>query len=131
MQRALDEVHRVLRPGGAATVMVYNALSYRRWWNFPAVTLRQFLRDYGGVGSIRESSAGERAAYDAGSSGAAPETVFTSTRQLRRMCRRFSACDVAKENAEQERPFARLRRTALLPTVGPFLGLDLYVRLRK
>lgn len=131
MQRALDEVHRVLRPGGEAMVMVYNALSYRRWWHFPAATLRQFLHDYAGVGTTRDTSASERGAYDAGGRGAAPETMFTSTRQLRQMCRRFSACDVAKENAEQERPFARVRRTALLSTVGPILGLDLYARLKK
>ncbi|HET6893320.1 MAG TPA: class I SAM-dependent methyltransferase, partial [Pyrinomonadaceae bacterium] len=29
IQRALDEIHRVLQPGGWATVMIYNSYSYR------------------------------------------------------------------------------------------------------
>ena len=131
IQRAIDEVHRVLRPGGAALVMIYNALSYRRWWQFPRATAGQYLQDYWGLGAVRDASEAERAAYDTGSEGAAPETEFTSMRRLRQICRGFSECHVAKENAEQERPFSRVRRSALLPTVGRFLGLDLYARLKK
>ena len=132
LQRALDHVHRVLRPGGWALVMIYNAFSYRRWWTEPASTARTLWRDYFGAGSDAPASDAERGAYDSSSSGApAPCTVFTSSRRLRAMCGRFAAIDIHKENADQERPFSRLSRPALLTSIGPVIGLDLYATLRK
>lgn len=47
------------------------------------------------------------------------------------MCERFSAIDIQKENADQERPFSRFSRPSLLTSIGPILGLDLYATLRK
>ena len=132
LPRALAEVHRVLRPGGTALVMIYNALSYRRWWNAPGATWRTFRQDYFGSSVDHATSASERAAYDRDRSGAAaPATVFTSARRLRALCSHFSSVVIHKENAEQEPPFSRLRRTTLLPILGPALGLDLYATLRK
>jgi len=132
LQRALDEVHRVLRPGGWALVMIYNAFSYRRWWAEPVSTARTWWTDYLGVGTDARPSDVERGAYDRSSSGApAPCTVFTSSRRLRAMCERFSAIDIRKENADQEPPFLRFTRPALLTSIGPILGLDLYATLRK
>ena len=130
--RALDEVYRVLRPGGWALVMVYNAFSYRRWWTAPGATWHTWKHDYFGAAAEHVSSAAERGAYDRSSSGAsAPATVFTSPRQLRAMCAKFSAVDIRKENADREPPFSRFARPTLLPLVGPRLGLDLYASLRK
>ena len=132
LQRALNEVHRVLRPGGSAMVMIYNAFSYRRWWTQPASTAQTLWRDYLGVGSDTRASADERGAYDRSSSGAsAPSTVFTSSRRLRAMCVRFSEITIHKENADQERPFSRFSRPTLLTSIGPVAGLDLYASLRK
>jgi SAM-dependent methyltransferase len=132
LQRAIDEVHRVLRPGGTAMVMIYNAFSYRRWWTQPASTARTWWTDYLGVGSAARASADERGAYDRSSSGAsAPSTVFTSSRRLRAMCARFSEVSIHKENADRERPFSRFSRPALLTSIGPVAGLDLYASLRK
>ena len=51
LQRALDEVWRVLKPGGRAMVMVYYAYSYRRWIYVPGPTLTQFLADKFGIGA--------------------------------------------------------------------------------
>ena len=132
LQRAVDEVHRVLRAGGFALVMIYNGLSYRRWWKSPAATARMWFNDYLGRSAAMATSAAERGAYDRSSSGAsAPETVFTSRRRLRRICARFSNVSIRKENADQEPPFRRFSRNALLPTIGPRLGLDLYATLIK
>jgi SAM-dependent methyltransferase len=131
LQRALDEVHRLLRPGGVALVMVYNAFSYRRWLTAPGATWRVFLQDLG-WGTERMSSDDERAAYDRSSAGApAPATVFTSVRRLRRMCAAFTAVTIRKENAERELVFRFFDRLTLLPVVGPLMGLDLYATLRK
>lgn len=132
LQQALDEVYRVLRPGGSALVMVYNAFSYRRWWTAPAATWQTWKRDYLSSTDEQVSSAAERGAYDRSSSGAAaPSTVFTSTRRLRAMCAKFSEIDIHTENADREPPFSRFSRPALLPLVGTRVGLDLYASLRK
>lgn len=121
-QRCLDETLRVLRPGGAAHLMVYNRHSYQQWLRWP---LRALL---GG------SSGAQRAAYDASAAGdAAPETQFFSAAELRRMLGRFSSVHVTKENCEEMR-LRRWRlasRERLLPSLGRWAGLDLYVRAVK
>ena len=130
LPRALDEVYRVLRPGGVALVMVYNAFSYRRWFYSTGDTWRTFRHDYLGSGSEPATSERDRGFYDRSSSGtAAPATVFTSSRRLRRLCRKFSAVTIRKENVEWQYPY--LHRLTLLPIVGPVMGLDLYATLRK
>jgi SAM-dependent methyltransferase len=126
LQQAIHEVYRVLRPGGRALVMVYNALSYRRWLKWPAATWRQWRE-----GKLVASTKEQRAAYDSGTAGEAPETVFTSKSELTDMCIKFSRCDITKENAARERLFRFVPRPLLLPTVGPLLGLDLYATLIK
>ena len=132
LPRGLDEVHRVLRPGGSALVMVYNAFSYRRWWTAPGPTWQTFWKDYFGVGTDAAASDRERGAYDTSSSGAAaPSTVFTSAKRLRALCARFQDVTIHKENADQERPFLRVSRPTLLKSIGPIAGLDLYATLRK
>ena len=95
--RAIDETRRVLKPGGGATIMVYSAYSYRRWARWAAPALAYFLWDKFGLGEVVSASDGERAAYDADSTGAAaPETVFVSASHFRRLAAtghrsRFSA----------------------------------------
>ena len=132
LQRALDEVHRVLRPGGRALVMVYNAFSYRRWWTAPGATWQTFRKDYFGIGADQAASDRERGAYDTSSSGAAaPSTVFTSTKRLRALCARFRDVTIHRENADREPPFSRVSRPTLLKSIGPIAGLDLYATLRK
>lgn len=126
LPRAIDEVCRILRPGGRALIMVYNAFSYRRWLKWPKATWRHW-RD-GAPGAASEA---ERAAYDSGTGGGAPATVFTTTNELRHMCRRFAGCTIRKENAAREHLFRLVPRTFLLPTLGPLLGLDLYAELKK
>lgn len=130
LPRALDEVYRVLRPGGVALVMVYNAFSYRRWFYATGATWRAFRHDYLGWGTEPATSERDRGFYDRSTSGAAaPATVFTSSRRLRRLCRKFSAVTIRKENVEWQ--YRYLDRLTLLPIVGPIMGLDLYATLRK
>ena len=66
LERAIAEVHRVLRPGGHAVVMLYNRHSARR--------LRAGLRS--------RSAAAIRGSYDQNAGGEpAPHTDFTSRRE--------------------------------------------------
>ena len=123
LQGAIDESFRLLKPGGTLVCMVYNALSYRRWYTSTRATLKYYLTS-GGDASTND----ERAAYDRHPDGsAAPHTSFVSRAHLRRMCRRFSRFSARLENITDEPPFARWSRDRLLDTTIPhFLGLDIY-----
>ena len=129
--RALDETWRVLRPGGAAIVMVYNAYSYRRWLLWPHETWNYFRHQASGLETPRASPS-ERRAYDASSDGeAAPETAFVSRGHLARLCRRFTRFHARLENAGGDRLTGWLPRSLLLATLGRVAGLDVYCRLIK
>jgi SAM-dependent methyltransferase len=128
--RCIDETWRVLKPGGYAYLMVYNAFSYRQWIKWPGHTLRAALAPAGG-GPATES---QRRAYDFNSAGAAaPETVFVSRAQLRAMMARFSELSLVLENCEDLnfRGRTMLSRATLLPSLGALAGLDIYVSARK
>lgn len=132
LQKALDEVWRVLRPGGEAMVMVYYAYSYRRWIYHPGATLRYLLWDKLGIGRAPVASAPERAMYDSNSKGeAAPETLFVSAGAMQRLCTRWQEVQVFRENTVQESVFKDASRESLNRWLGPLLGLDIYCHLKK
>lgn len=130
VQRCIDETYRLLKPGGIARIMVYNGLSYRQWLHWPRETLSSAMSDRRTVQGDRH----QRQAYDVNSAGiAAPETAFLTTNQLRRMFHRYSQFSCHKENCSDisVRGIRVIPRSALLPFVGPRLGLDLYIDARK
>jgi SAM-dependent methyltransferase len=133
IRRAIAESWRILRPGGTLVVMVYNALSYRRWIAAPRTTARFLIKDLLGFGSALAGAERDRAAYDVDTVGqAAPSTAFVTRRSLRRMCSNFRSFSARLENIDQERPFAARKRTDLLRTAWPrILGLDIYARAQK
>lgn len=127
LPRAIDEVHRVLRPGGTAFVMLYNAHSLRQI----AVRSHQRLRR-----ARWRSGERVRAIYDSNSAGeAAPHTDFVSRRDVRRLFGAFSNVSIDTQNFDSEVPvFGRsviLPRQRLLGNVARVLGLDLYIHARK
>jgi len=129
-ERALDETWRLLRPGGAATVMVYSAFSYYRWLRFPAETWAHWRRERSGGFAAPGSSAAERRSYDANAAGdAAPVTEFISGNRIARAAARFGACRIAFENAHLPRT-ERLRGLCCA-TLGRVWGRDAYVRLTR
>ena len=133
VQRCIEETWRVLRSGGRAYFMVYNAFSYRQWLKWPMRTLQSALGS-AGSGTEATASAAQRKAYDANVAGvAAPETVFVSRSQLRHMLRRFAECRFWLENCDDVSFHGRvmLPRRRLLTSVGRIVGLDVYVAARK
>lgn len=129
LPRAIDEVHRVLKPGGKATIMVYNALSYRQWLLRPLATLRLALSSGGDATPVHII---EPKALDFDQSGdAAPETAFVSGRQLRTLCSKFQSVSVRKEHIHRELLFRGMPRRIALTLFGPWLGLNLYAMLSK
>lgn len=130
LRRAIEQCHRILRPGGKLVFMVYYAYSYRRFYQARRETIRYAFRElFGHRGVVAARAAKERAAYDANSAGeAAPHTDFISARSLRYLCRKFSSFTAQTENIDNGTPFEKAApRRELLKTLWPRLcGLDLY-----
>jgi ubiquinone/menaquinone biosynthesis C-methylase UbiE len=130
VQRCIDEAWRVLKPGGAALLMVYNRFSYRQWSRWPLVTAKALLAQWRRA-SAPQATQAQRAAYDTDQQGvAAPVTSFHSTSELRLMLQRFREVALAKENCEAVHIRGRVLvgRQRLLPLVGPLAGLDIYIK---
>lgn len=133
-QKCLDETWRVLRPGGRAYLMLYNSFSLRQWKDYPLQTLRAWGREISGAKGNPQSSEAQRAHYDADMEGrAAPETQFFSVRQIESMMNRFSQVQCFKENCDDWIFNGRVlrKRADLLPTLGRWLGLDIYIQAVK
>ena len=117
--RAVTEVHRVLKPGGTAVVMLYNAHSFRQ---LVKVHLPALMR--------RARSASDRAAmYDTNAAGeAAPHADYWTRGAVRGMFGAFADVDIDVRNFDNTRFVPRER---LLGNVDRVLGLDLYITARK
>jgi SAM-dependent methyltransferase len=117
--RAVGEVHRVLKPGGTAVVMLYNKHSARR--------LRAGIRAW--------PAAAIRGSYDQNVEGEpAPHTDFTSRREARLLFRAFSRMRIDAQNFDHLSLRGRtlLTREQVLRTPLPrALGLDLYIVAEK
>jgi SAM-dependent methyltransferase len=125
LPRAVSEVHRVLRPGGTAFVMVYNRHSWRR---FARIALPGLLRR-------RRSAAATRAMYDSNAAGeAAPHTDYVGPREARRLFQDFAQVRVDIRNFDPlSAPggLIRIPRERLLGNVDRLLGLDLYITAQR
>jgi SAM-dependent methyltransferase len=127
--RAVSEVHRVLAPGGRATVTLYNRRSLRLLISALEARVERVTGDE----RRRREGAGEsrRRAYDVNSQGeAAPHTEFVSRREARRLFRPFSRVRVETRNCDTYVLLGGrlvVPRARLLNTLGRLLGLDLYI----
>ena len=135
LQRAIDECHRLLRPGGRLSFMVYYAYSYRRFWQNAGETLRYLVRELSGYrGVVGSGDVKQRAAYDANESGeGAPHTDWISVASMRSLCSRFSGFSATIENIDNGAPFklARPREELLKTRLPGLIGLDLYATATK
>lgn len=128
MQGAVDEVRRILKPGGEATVMVYHRHSYRR--------LRQWIDRKRGRGLDDEEV---RASYDHDSTGvAAPATEYAGRLEAKRkLFGSFSKVRTSTENFDHmawkrgPRKYQPIDRGKLLRGPARVAGLDLYVKATK
>lgn len=130
LPRAVNEIHRVLVPGGTAFVMLYNAHSFRQL----VVVQRERLR---AARTRRSADEQVRAMYDANTAGeAAPHVDFVSRSDVRRLFRDFSNVDIQSQNFDAITPTfgtheITIRREWLLGNLARVLGLDLYIHARK
>ena len=130
LRRAVSEVHRVLRPGGTAFVMLYNAHSFRQLTLVPRERLRALRAG-------RDAAEQVRAIYDTNAAGeAAPYTEYVSRRGVRRLFSRFAEVAVESQNFDALTPTLAGReitipRERFLGNVARLLGSDLYIHARK
>jgi SAM-dependent methyltransferase len=116
LERSVQQVRRVLRPGGRAVVMLYNRHSVRQLQFGIAQALR---RRRGGDEELR-------AAYDAGREGdAAPHTDFVSRGEVRRLFHDFARVKIDVQNFDGYGP--RIKREWFLGNIARVAGLDLYI----
>jgi SAM-dependent methyltransferase len=118
LERSVQEVHRVLAPGGRAVVMLYNRHSLRRILYGARDTLSPSRR--------RHAKERMRGMYDANPDGApAPQTDFVSKRKVRRLFRDFARVRVDVQNFDGFR--FGIKREWFLSNLARIVGLDLYI----
>jgi SAM-dependent methyltransferase len=116
LPKSIQEVHRVLAPGGRAVVMLYNRHSFRR--------LRYGLRSPMRRGESLDDEM--RALYDAHESGEpAPHTDFVSRAEVKRLFRDFVRIRIEMQNFDGYR--FGIKREWFLSNIARVVGLDLYI----
>lgn len=129
LAKAILEVQRLLKGGGVAIFMVYNATSYRQWLKAPIQTWQHC---FGKSPMALGSSESMRSSYDRSLCGqSAPQTEFVTAAELESLCASFSKCTIARENIGKDSMFRLVPRPIALRLFGPTLGLDLYVTATK
>jgi len=129
--RSISEVHRILRTGGKAIIMLYNRNSFRLRVEVP---VRRFVSLLSKGGFRRAAAEKIRALYDADSEGAAaPHTDFVSPREVRQLFEVFSSVKIDIQNFDSYSLCGKavLKRERLLSNAGRILGLDLYITATK
>ena len=126
--KGISEVKRVLRPGGAAMVMLYN----RHSWRQLRIGLLLHLERLRGRSSDEHDTRGR---FDKSTAGeVAPMTDFVTRREARRL---FFDCDEVEIDAQNFDPVVGLRHLFVIPrerflgNIARVLGLDLYIKVTK
>lgn len=127
--KSVDEVFRVLRPGGKAIVMLYNRHSFRQLVQVPLNQFKAKLR-------AKKMNFAEyvRSLYDTDSKGeAAPYTEYVSRADVKRIFNKFVRVKIDSQNCDTYVLFRNLvlRRELLLNSLGRTFGLDLYIVAQK
>lgn len=141
LTKAIKECVRLLQPGGIMILMVYNALSYRRWITRPLETFRRSKHVYGPQ-QISKSSNKDAWWYDRKTDGTtAPSTVFTTVKEIESMLSKTSIKSIGIKNIDivqdllparlQIRAIDRVRIAALRLPLLKRIGLDIYVTATK
>jgi SAM-dependent methyltransferase len=126
--RGISEVTRVLRPGGRATLMLYNRHSWRQ------LRIGVVLRAGRLVGRRRDEH-DTRGRHEQNVAGEiAPMVDYVSRREVRRLLAGYSDLQIRAENFDPVvAPWKRivLPREWFLGNVARVLGLDLYITATK
>lgn len=130
LPRSINEVRRVLVPGGQAVVMVYHADSWRQWRRVHLTRAWARVRGRAGPSEVDVARM-----YDSNASGTvAPHTEYASRHEVADLFGHFSAVEVRARNFDDLRFLGRRvipRNRILGSPLEAWLGLDLYVVARR
>jgi len=128
--RAIAELRRVLKPGGAVAVMLYNARSLKHL----VLRARQSISN----ALPRRTRLDEQdivRVYDCDLAGnAPPHTEFTTVAEARRLFADFTEVRIERQNIDAlslARGRIVIRREHMLSSLGRLVGTDLYITARK
>jgi SAM-dependent methyltransferase len=129
---SVQEVHRVIKPGGKAIAMLYNRHSFRQTVFVRLMRIRDSLRSRDKRDDLDMRV---RALYDSVSTGeAAPFTEFVSRVEVKSLFRAFSHIHIDIQNFD-DYIFAggliSIQRKWFLSNLARLLGLDLYITVSK
>lgn len=126
LRTSIDQVRRVLVPGGRAVVMVYHAGSWRQWRQVRSRRSWARIRGRAGPSEIEVAQM-----YDSNASGtAAPHIDYVSRPEVADLFSSFTAVEVKARNFDDLRymPGRVIRRQRIIGTpLEAWLGLDLYI----
>ncbi len=135
LSRAVAEVHRVLKNGGKAVVMLYNRHSFRRMVFLPLVHVRnRLLRREGSGNGGRTFSDWVRHFYDKNAKGeGAPHTDYVSRAEVRRLFSGYRHVRIESQNFDEVIYKGKILvpREPLLNNLGRVMGVDLYITATK
>jgi SAM-dependent methyltransferase len=127
LPRSIEQVYRVLRPGGKAIIMLYNRQSFRQ---FLLTSKRRFQPDP--EQTFKQSV---RAAYDSNAKGeAAPHTDYVTRAEVRQLFKQFANVHIDTQNFDDYsllRGHLFISRKLFLNNLARLVGLDLYIVAQK
>ena len=125
-RRVVEEIHRVLKPGGRAIVMMYAENSLHYWRNLVwAIGLKDSQLQQVSMGEIMSRSV-ERSDQ----AGARPLVKVYTRKRLRRLFEGFEDVEIVqRQMVSAEVP--RLLTWVPLPTLGAVMGWNLIIKARK
>ncbi|MBC5793615.1 class I SAM-dependent methyltransferase [Sphaerospermopsis sp. LEGE 00249] len=135
LAKSIQEVHRVLLPGGKAIIMLYNKNSFRQMIYIPLARLKSMLSLSKADKTYRNFSEFVRSLYDLNSQGqAAPHTDYVSKKQVYQIFKNFSEIGIDVQNFDTYvlgKGKIIIYREKLLDNLARIMGLDLYIIARK
>jgi ubiquinone/menaquinone biosynthesis C-methylase UbiE len=128
ISQSVQEIHRVLKPGGKTVIMVYNRHSFRYQICAP---LNYLIERYLLRRTLLSFSAYKRSLYDAhvDEEVEAPHTDFLTSADIRRLLSSYRGVTIEKQNFHHL--FCRVNRQFFLNNLARVCGLDLYVTAYK
>jgi len=126
-QRVIEEIHRVLRPGGKAIIMVYALWSLHYWY-------RLFYKIGIESGELKRRSMHEimSRSVELSEAGSRPLVKVYTTKELKRMFGGFIGLKICRRQMVQEElQVFPLLRTLTAGWVGRFLGWNLVLKAVK
>jgi len=130
LECAIEEVYRVLKPGGRCLVMIYSKESLKvKLYQGIAFPIQSFFKKVDQEAQLRRS-------YDAHLDGKeAPETVFSSKQEIHQYFRYFTESKMQLENCNQipyvPYSISKYIRFTCLKTFAKLYGLDVYIEAIK